>query len=85
MNYLPVIPWSNKRVIKRFGKEIKIKNDSKNPKNVTVTIAKIIPVVTKYSSTNFQTLTSSLWERSSKYKIVVVSTKGTLALSYFLH
>ena len=82
-----MILWSDKRVIKRFGKEIKIKNDSKNPKNVTVTIAKIIPVITKYSSTNFQTLlkTSSLWEKSCKYKIVVISTKGTLALSYFLH
>ena len=41
------------------------KNDSTNSENVTLTIAKMIPVVTKHSSTNFQISlkTSSLWER----------------------
>ena len=52
MNYLPAILESNRRVIKRFGKEIWIKSDSKNSKNVTLTTAKMIAAVTWHLSTN---------------------------------
>ena len=65
MSYLPATLEPDKRLIKKFGKKIRIENGKKFEKfeERYSTIAKMIPAVTKHSSTNSpkSLKTSSLW------------------------